>query len=148
MKKNFSYGNENDLNLKLVIGANRTASLLNRGTQSLVGEYGLTVPQFGVLEALYHLGDLKICEIIDKTLSTSGNMTVVIKNLERDGFVERHNSPEDLRVSLISLTAKGTELIEKIFPLHVEALTEMLSRLTFEEKTQLQRLLKKLSRVE
>jgi len=148
MKKNISYGNENDTNLKLVIGANRTASLLNRGTQSLVGEYGLTVPQFGVLEALYHLGDLKICEIIEKTLSTSGNMTVVIKNLERDGFVERHNSPEDLRVSLISLTSKGTELIEKIFPLHVKALANVMDRLTIEEKAQLQKLLKKLNGVE
>jgi len=48
------------------------------------------------MEALYHLGDLKICEIIEKTLSTSGNMTVVIRNLEKESYITRYQSIEVL----------------------------------------------------
>ena len=105
--KKKSYGIENEINLKLIIALTRTASFHTRMTQSTLSEYNLTVAQFGVLEALYHLGDMKICEIIEKTLSTSGNMTVVINNLERDGYIQRYTSAEDKRVSMISLTEKG-----------------------------------------
>ena len=48
---------------------------------------GLTVSQFGVLEALYHLGPLSQREIGQKILRSSGNITLVIDNLEKRGLV-------------------------------------------------------------
>nr|WEJ77368.1 MarR family transcriptional regulator [Streptococcus suis] len=39
------------------------------------------------MEALYNKGNLRIQDLIDKLLSTSGNMTVVIKNMIRDGYI-------------------------------------------------------------
>ncbi len=148
MKKTTDYGPLNELNLKLVIGFSRTALGLHRNTQRLVAGYGLTLPQFGVLEALYHLGDLKICEIIDKTLSTSGNMTVVIRNLEQEGLVHRLQDPEDKRVYRIAISEKGTAIIRELFPLHLEELASGLCRLDTEEKETLIRLMKKLNGVE
>lgn len=142
------YGQENDLNLKLVIGLSRTAVSMHRATQTFLAGYGLTLAQFGVLEVLYHRGDLKICEIIEKTLSTSGNMTVVIKNLERDGFVIRTNNPEDLRVHYIQLTEQGRRLLDDIFPKHLEGIDAFFSKLNSEEKEQLVKLLKKNNGVE
>ena len=48
---------------------------------------GLTLTQFAVLEALYHLGPLSLTEIAEKVLTTGGNLTMVAGNLERDGLV-------------------------------------------------------------
>lgn len=143
--KKKSYGIENEMNLKLIIGLTRTASFHTRMTQSTLSEYNLTIAQFGVLEVLYHLGDLKICEIIEKTLSTSGNMTVVINNLERDGYIQRYTSAEDKRVSMISLTEKGKILIAEVFPIHVARVYKHFENLNYDEKEQLLLLLKKLN---
>jgi MarR family 2-MHQ and catechol resistance regulon transcriptional repressor len=80
MNRNYrDYGEENNRNLRLVIGFSRSIIEFERSTQQMLSQFNITLPQFGVLESLYHLGDMKICEIIKKTLSTSGNMTVLIK---------------------------------------------------------------------
>lgn len=143
--KYLTYGKENELNMKLTIALARTISSEDRLTQAFLRPFDLTLPQFGVMEALYHLGDLKICELIEKTLSTSGNMTVVIRNLELSGYVNRYISPEDKRVSKIALTKKGQDLIEKIFPRHLDSLKSYFENLEDSEKEQLLSLLKKLN---
>ncbi len=145
MKKISTYGKENDTNLKLVIALSRTQLSLGRELQSFLTRYKLTVAQFGVLEALYHKGDMKICELIDKTLSTSGNMTVVIKNLEKEDLVSRRCNPEDRRAFLIHLTSKGETLIKEVFNLHLIELNRFFNLVTEEEKQQLHQLLKKVN---
>ena len=44
-------------------------------------EFNLTPTQFGVMDVLNAKGRMKIGELIDRMLATSGNMTVVIKNM-------------------------------------------------------------------
>ncbi len=143
--KYLAYGKENELNMKLTIALARTSSSEDRLTQNFLRPFDLTLSQFGVMEALYHLGDMKICELIEKTLSTSGNMTVVIRNLEASAYVTRYISTEDKRVSKIALTQKGHDLIEKIFPLHMDSLKSYFENLEDIEKEQLLMLLKKLN---
>ena len=46
-------------------------------------EFDLTPAQFGVLDVLYAKGRMKVGDLIESTLATSGNMTVVIKNMEK-----------------------------------------------------------------
>ena len=145
-KRSSDYGEVNNMNLRLVIGLSRSSLKIERATHSLLSEYNITLPQFGVLEALYHLGDLKICEIIEKTLSTSGNMTVVIRNLEKELYISRYQSQEDKRASVISLTDKGVRLIEKIFPANLEFIKTQFKHLTDQEKHELVKLLKKMNK--
>ena len=140
-RRNRDYGDENNINLKLVIALARTLQMHRADTQKLLLGYGLTLSQFGVLEALYHLGELSVSEIIEKTLSTSGNMTVVIRNLERDGYIRRAVSKEDRRRYLIDLTEKGKQLIEKVFPVHLEVLGETFRGLSDDDKRKLYDLL-------
>lgn len=148
MKNNpIKYNEIETTNLKLVIGLYRSYTSLNRQTQQTLVKYKLTIAQFGVLEALYHLGDLKINDIIEKTLSTSGNITVVIKNLEKVRLIERYRDPNDSRVCMIRLTSAGEELIHTIFPSHLLQLDKALKSLDFEEKKALIILLKKLNNI-
>ena len=116
METKQKYGQGNQLNLHLIIGLYRSYARLNRNTQRLLSQYNLTLAQFGVLEVLYHLGPMKIGDVIAKTLSTSGNMTVVIKNLAKENWIRRSVDPADGRVSVIQLTTQGEQLIAAVFP--------------------------------
>jgi DNA-binding MarR family transcriptional regulator len=146
-KSKITYGELNDLNLKSIIALSRCIQSVNRREYKIIKEGGLTFSQFGVLEVLYHKGDLRVSEILEKTLSTGGNMTVVIDNLAKDGLVKRCPDPNDRRASLISITDKGKQLISEIFPKHVDNLGEIFSVLDIQEKKNLISLLKKLSGV-
>lgn len=110
-----------------------TESLLSRLNQR--GTYGdLTPTQFGVLETLHHLGSLPPCELSTKLLTSSGNLTFVLDNLEKRGLVRRERNPEDRRSITIHLTAKGEEHIASLFPTHAQAIAEELRVLTPEEQ--------------
>lgn len=146
-KEKKSYGKLSDLNLSTLIALTRTTQSVHKREHRTIKEGGLTVSQFAVLEILYHKGDLRVCEIIEKALSTGGNMTVVIDNLVKDDLVRRCMDPQDRRVNLISITEKGRKLISDIFPRHLENIDEIFSVLTEEEKKSLINLLKKLSGV-
>lgn len=107
-------------------------------------EFGLTPTQFGVLDVLFAKGGaMKIGELIDSMLATSGNMTVVIKNMEKNGWVTRMTCPTDKRAFLVTLTEAGRDLIQKALPAHIVAVEETFSVLTEEEQEQLIELLKK-----
>jgi DNA-binding MarR family transcriptional regulator len=147
MKPKKSYGFENDLNLKTLVALSRCFQSVRRRELKTIKQAGLTVAQFGVLEILYHKGDLRICEILEGTLSTGGNMTVVIENLEKTGFVVRYPDPLDGRASLIRITGKGEKLVNDMFPDHVANIGGIFSVLSREEKQQLVELLKKLGSV-
>ena len=129
-----SYGEINDINLKTLIAISRSYQTILKRLSKVFKEGGLTPSQFGVLEALYHKGDLRIGEIIEKILSTGGNMTVVIDNLEKNGMVKRYQDPNDRRASIISITEKGKSKIEEIFPIHLEELNNALTNLSLEDK--------------
>lgn len=133
---------ENKLNLALVIALSRVNQQINQRTRETITKEGITMGQFGVLEALYHKGDLTINEIIDKVLSTSGNMTVVINNLEKSLLIEKAMNKEDHRSAIIKITDKGKKLIEKIFPLHLKNIEGALRRYSKEDKKELLGLLK------
>jgi len=139
------YNQEETINLKLVIGLYRSYSEVNKQTLQVLSENKLTIAQFGVLEALYHLGDLKINDIIEKTLSTSGNITVVIKNLEKDHLIERYKDEKDSRICMIRLSDAGEKLIRNVFPEHLRQLAYAFRNLEEEDKKQLMLLLKKLN---
>lgn len=106
-------------------------------------ENQLTPTQFSVLEVLYTKGTMKIGELIDNILATSGNMTVVIKNMEKKGWVTRLVCPSDKRAYLVSLTDKGKTIIEKALPEHIQQVEDIFSVLDDKDCQDLIRILKK-----
>ncbi len=130
--------------VKLMRAAN---SARNFASRSLVGT-GLTLTQFAVLEALYHLGPMSLSDIAQKVLTTGGNLTMVVGNLEKQGLAKRQRSPEDRRVLIVVLTAKGRSLIRQVFPRHAAAIVEFLGVLTPEQQEELGELCRKLGRRE
>lgn len=138
---------ENKLDLSTLVVFTRAEHAIHKKEFQTIKEGGLTPAQFGVLEALYNKGDLRIGEIIEKILTTSGNITVVIKNLEKEGLVKKALDPEDKRSAIISLTDKGKEVVEDILPNHIQNIKDIFSVLTDEEKTVLKNILKKFKNI-
>ena len=90
---------------------------------------------------------MNINEIIESILTTSGNMTVVIKNLEKDGLINKTIDPKDKRSSIISITEKGINIIEEMLPSHIENINSIFNVLTEDEKITLKNILKKFKEV-
>ena len=122
----------------------RAAESVTARTHRHLSSTGLTVSQFAVLEALYQLGPLSQREIGQKILRSSGNITMVIDNLEKNGWVRRERNEVDRRFFIVHLTDKGYHLINNIFPPHAAVITEDLGVLTAAEQDALGRLCKKL----
>ncbi len=116
-----------------------TNSLESRLTKNL-DKHNLTSSQFGVLEALYHIGPMSQKEIGNKILKSGGNITKVIDNLEKKGLVSREKNLADRRFYKINLTKQGKSLIENIFPKHVNEIVKEFEVLTKDELEQLRKL--------
>lgn len=130
--------------VKLMRAADSVTARVHRHLQ----REGLSVTQFGVLEALYHLGPLCQRDLGRKLLKSSGNMTLVVDNLEKRGLVERHRDSVDRRFLAVDLTPKGRQLMAEVFPRHVAAVVDEFAILTREEQRELGRLCRKLGRRE
>lgn len=144
MGAKISYGKKNDLALKTWVKLARTFSIISHRSDENIRSYNLTTPQFGVIEALGHLGPLRVGQLCKKMLVSGGNMTLVLDNLEKQELIERIFSKEDRRAILIQLTNKGSDLFDNVFHKHADTIGELMSILSSEEQNQLSSLLKKL----
>ncbi|MBL9214364.1 MAG: MarR family transcriptional regulator [Opitutaceae bacterium] len=105
---------------------------------------GLTVTQFGVLETLHHVGPLCQSELADKLLKSGGNLTLVVDNLEKAGYVLRERDPADRRFVVVKLTPRGEAFITSLFPKIVTNVTREMSVLSSTELADFGRLCKKI----
>jgi len=124
--------------IKLIRSAESLSSKINLE----LSEFALTESQFGVLDALLHLGSMKHKEIGEKILKSGGNITMVINNLERRELVQRKRGKKDKRQFIIHLTPKGKNKIQESLPHISKSIKKHFEILSKEEKKELQRLCK------
>ena len=140
--REWSAGEERSLRLWIALA--RCYATFAKAIAVKVQEYDLTTPQFGVLEALYHLGPLSLGDLADKLLVTGGNVTYVMDRLEEQGLVYRERSPEDRRVIQAKLTDAGRARILEVFPGHAEYVAAVARHLDGDDQETLRTLLKTL----
>ncbi|AJE03136.1 MarR family winged helix-turn-helix transcriptional regulator [Geobacter pickeringii] len=128
-----------------------TYTKLMRAAESVTGRvnrsmaaFDLTISQFGVLEALYHKGPLCQRDIAAKILKSTGNITLVIDNLEKRGLVRRERDSADRRYLTVHLTGEGTAIIAEAFARVEAAIFAEMAALNDEEQELLGRLCKTL----
>jgi MarR family 2-MHQ and catechol resistance regulon transcriptional repressor len=138
-----SYGIRTDKSMRTVVRIERLRLKIHNQTVNYLNEHNLTFNQFKVLEVLYHRGDLNIGAITKLTMSTPGNITVVVRNLKRDSWINTISDPLDKRASILTITTKGIEVIEKVFPNHAKKLNKSLDVLSDKELDTLYSLLDK-----
>ena len=72
--------------------------------------FGLTVPQYFVFNALWMGDGISIGELVERVFLDSSTLTGIIDRMERSGYVERRDNPDDRRAILIFLTPKAREV--------------------------------------
>lgn len=128
---------DENLALDVYIKLSRAANAVDDNVNQHLSDFDLTTSQFGVLEALFHLGPLQTGELGTKILKSSGNMTLVIDNLVKRDLVRRQRREDDRRCIDVYLTDDGRALVEQILPDHVAGIVEAFSVLAPEEQRQL-----------
>ncbi len=109
-----------------------------------IASYGISLGQFAVLEVLYHKGPQQLGRLGSLLLVTAGNITYVVDHLEKSGWVVRERQRDDRRIILARLTPAGTELLDRVFPLHARFIGELFTALDPTELRDLRRLTRKL----
>ncbi|MDD5369445.1 MAG: MarR family transcriptional regulator [Anaerolineaceae bacterium] len=128
---------QNTLALDTFIKFTRASNMLESRLFGSAALEGLTPSQFGVLETLYHLGPLCQGALSAKQLKSTGNITLVLDNLEKRGLVVRERETFDRRMVTICLTPAGEQLIQLVFPRMVEAISHEFGVLSPEEQATL-----------
>jgi DNA-binding MarR family transcriptional regulator len=91
-------------------------------------------------------GRLKMNQIADAIVHSTGGTTRLIDRLEVAGLVERQNCPSDRRAIHVAITDLGNERLDEALSVHLGYLEENIAtRLTKVERAQLAELLTKLN---
>ena len=146
MQKRFRGNNKEIRALSTYVKLMRAAESITSRVHKHLSSVGLTVSQFGVLEAIYHLGPLSQKDLGRKILRSSGNITMVIDNLEKRRLVRRERDASDRRMFIVHLTEDGQKLIDRIFPPHAALITRELSVLNATDQEILGDLCKKVGK--
>ena len=114
---------------------------------AVFARYDLSSADFTVIAALRRAGapyTLPQSVLMTRLELTSGTVSVRLGRLEGKGVVTRAPSSDDARGVLVTLTAKGVELFDRVAPVHLANEDVLLSALDDGERAQLAALLRKL----
>src|ERR1035438_3802432 len=132
---------EYDLAPVEIIGrAGRIMEFVDRALESKFEEFGISRATFDVLAALRRNGPpfrLGQRELMRRLLRTSGIMSLRIDALERERLVTRQQDPDDRRSIFVTLTSKGSKLLQQLIPEHLANETALLTTFTPMDKAQL-----------
>jgi DNA-binding MarR family transcriptional regulator len=125
----------------------RLARELEQRLEVVYREHGLEPGWHDVLATLRRSGPpyrLRPTEFTGALMLTSSGTTKRLDRLEQAGLIRRDPDPDDRRGTLITLTPKGSALIDNVTKAHLENERRLLSALSESEQRRLADLLRKL----
>ncbi|WP_373539118.1 MarR family winged helix-turn-helix transcriptional regulator [Chamaesiphon sp.] len=126
----------------------RLSKHFDRSIQEIVSEFGLNGGEFDVLATLRRSGQpyqLSPTELFNTLMISSGTITHRLDRLERADLVKRIADPSDRRGTLVQLTDRGFNSIDRAVEAHVANTHRLITVLDEAEREVLAQLLRKLS---
>jgi MarR family transcriptional regulator, 2-MHQ and catechol-resistance regulon repressor len=121
------------------------ASVRRRLTADLERE-GLSASGFSVLVVLATAGgELELRSLRLRLRTSKANATEVVGTLVNRGYVERTRLAHDRRAASVTLTDRGRELVDRLFPEHTQRVAAAFSALDEAEKRSFAELCRKLA---
>ncbi len=113
---------KSDPGYDLVTQVMSVATVMVRESHRLFRPHGLSEAQFNVLNVLGPEPDgLSQRALSDYLVVDRSNITGLLDRMEKSGWVQRADHPSDRRVYLVTLTAAGRALWQKVLPEYVTA---------------------------
>jgi DNA-binding MarR family transcriptional regulator len=130
-----------------IIGrAGRIMEYVDRALEAKFEEFGISRATFDVLATLRRSGPpyrMTQRDLMRRLMRTSGSMSLRIDTLEKGRLVTRSPGQEDRRSVFVTLTQKGSSLLEKAIPEHLANETALIAGLSNSERQQLSSLLRR-----
>ena len=119
-----------DLRHETLLNVVRTANLISARAAQLFRRFGLTEAQFNALFALKFAGDgITQAELGKRLVVTRASVTSLLDKLEGKGLVKRADVPGNRRINHVALTEKGRELVDRVEPVYIGEIHEVLNDL-------------------
>ncbi len=124
----------------VLTGLRKIIRSVNLESKRIEKEYGISIPQLLCLNFLYRKKGFQASqtEIKDFLCLNASTVTGIINRLEKKGLIAKLPKREDKRVSYITITAKGADLIQNTPELLHDRLTLKLKSLSAAELEELQ----------
>ncbi|MDO5707521.1 MAG: MarR family transcriptional regulator [Andreesenia angusta] len=81
--------------------------------ESMMKRYSMPISQIKVLFFLYKKGNSIVSDIADSLSINRSNLTPILENLYRNGYIEKATLPKDKRYYIISITEKGKQFVDE-----------------------------------
>ncbi len=107
-------------------------------------DFDITLPRFDLLAQLARSDGLRMNELSRRMMVTSGNVTGIAAQLERDGWISRETASTDRRAAVVRLTPDGRRRFREMADEHERWVVELIGTLETAEQESLRRLLGKL----
>lgn len=124
----------------------RAAALSAAAADAALSPFGLSASQYGVLETLSTRGTQHQQELARALGRSKAQMTAIIDQLEARELAVRERHPTDRRYTSVRLTEAGAALLAEAAPARAEAVVQLMSELSGDQRTRLGRLCRRLVR--
>jgi MarR family transcriptional regulator, organic hydroperoxide resistance regulator len=84
-----------------------------------IAPYGVTLPMYRVMAALWEKGDQRLSDLATVTTTEISTLSRLIGEMKRKGLVTRSRLEDNGRTVAINLTSKGQSLVEELMPIAV-----------------------------
>lgn len=126
-----------DTSAMVVVGQiKRISALLDRAVEDIYADAGVSAAEVGLLVPLRYadppLTAIRLAEHLGMSRAGVGK---TLAKLERRGLVVRAQNPADRRSALITLTPRGIDVIDEVFPRELEAHARLLKDLSKDRAT-------------
>lgn len=108
--------------------------------------YDLSPTDMNILMLVKHQAEAQGISQVDlgqKLMVTAHNMTRAIQRLERRKLLKKVSYKKDARVNLVTVTSKGSQLLDEIWPGYDKHLHDLANKVSVEEQKVLAGLLQK-----
>ncbi|HEY8643993.1 MAG TPA: MarR family transcriptional regulator [Candidatus Dormibacteraeota bacterium] len=139
-------GSEAQAGLEAMGALRMAGKVMHLTMERWADRHGLSEGRMSVMFRLRKAPDQRstMSELAAVLSTTPRNITGLVDNLERDGFVQRVPDPDDRRSIQAQLTPAGIEKIDSIWRASTEAQTQVTKQFTKHELAQLRHLCLKL----
>jgi MarR family transcriptional regulator, organic hydroperoxide resistance regulator len=85
-----------------------------------IAGFGVTLPMYRVMAALWEKGDQRLGDLADMTSIEISTLSRLVGTMKRKGLVSRKRLEDNARTVAINLTAKGKALVEELIPIAMQ----------------------------
>ncbi|QOZ52560.1 MarR family winged helix-turn-helix transcriptional regulator [Bradyrhizobium sp. CCBAU 53338] len=112
---------------------NRIAARYNANMAEALKALGITTTDMRVLAILSLNSSITINELAVYTVTQQSTMSRTLDELEEQGLIRRIARPDDRRIRDVSITKKGRQAFEKIWPILYEQFRQLFDGVQEEE---------------